>query len=128
VDVPLSFQYEFCSGCKVCQLVCALNNFSVTNPARALLNVYGKFPLPGKYYVDYCDQCGECANICPAEAIPEENGVYAVDSSLCTSCGLCEETCPKKVIRIFDGSAHKCTDCGECAKLCPRGAITRADG
>jgi len=90
---------------------------------KALLNSYGKFPAPGKYYIDHCDQCGVCAEICPADAIREENGVYLIDKDPCFSCGYCVDGCPKKVMRMIDGFPHKCIDCGECADLCPRDAL-----
>jgi Fe-S-cluster-containing hydrogenase component 2 len=123
MKVPLLFNNETCSGCKICQLACALVNYQETNPAKALLNVYGKFPAPGKYYIDYCDQCGKCAVACPVKAIHAENGVYLINTSECISCGVCLKTCPRKVMRMFDNLPHKCTDCGECAAICPRDAI-----
>ena len=121
--MPLYFNSETCSGCKACQLVCALFNFKESNPNKALLNTYGKFPIPGKYYVDYCDQCGKCAVVCPVDAIREENGVYSINEKQCVVCGVCVNECPKKVMRIFDNLLRKCTDCGECAALCPRDAL-----
>ena len=126
--MPLNFSFEVCSGCKICQLVCALNTFKESNPAKSFLNVYGKFPAPGKYYADYCDQCGFCASICPSEAIREENGVYLVDEDRCICCTACVEECPKKVMRMVGDVPHKCVDCGECAALCPRDALQYSKG
>ena len=122
--MPLHYNNETCSGCKTCQLACALYNFNQSNPTRALLNVFGKFPAPGKYYVELCDQCGLCADACPANAIQNQNGVFLISIDECISCDACAGVCPKNVIRMIYDLAYKCTCCGQCAKICPRDAIT----
>jgi Fe-S-cluster-containing hydrogenase component 2 len=113
----------------VCQLVCALENFSQNNPKLALLRIAGHFPAPGRYEVRLCDECGLCREACPAEAIREVDGALRVDEGLCTNCLACVEACPKGVM-----TAHrllpvprKCVHCGACAELCPTGAIYDAD-
>ncbi|MDF2676190.1 MAG: 4Fe-4S ferredoxin [Bacillota bacterium] len=124
--MPLKFNYETCSGCKACQLVCALQNFKETNPSKSVLNVYGKFPVPGKYYVDVCNQCGECAKICPVEAINMSGNTYLIDYDTCIGCLACVEVCPTKVMRVNqeESTPYKCTDCKQCAEVCPRDALS----
>ena len=39
--------HENCSGCGVCRVVCALENFREVNPAKAALRIEGRFPAPG---------------------------------------------------------------------------------
>jgi Fe-S-cluster-containing hydrogenase component 2 len=121
--MPLNYNNETCSGCKACQLICALYNFSESNPSKALLNIFGKFPAPGKYYAELCTQCGACADVCPVDAICNEDGIYTISAEDCVSCGICVDACPQKVIRLIDNLPHKCTECGECATICPRDAI-----
>ena len=59
---------ELCSGCNTCRLVCALANFKEINPAKAALGIVGHFPGPGTYEIQFCDQCGACAEACPTGA------------------------------------------------------------
>ncbi|SFM69144.1 electron transfer flavoprotein subunit alpha [Thermodesulforhabdus norvegica] len=46
-----------------------------------------------------CTACGECAQVCPVEAISvgEE---YAEVSDDCTLCGICVDTCPEEAISL----------------------------
>lgn len=114
-----------CSGCGTCKLACAMENFSAVQPSRALLRIEGRFPAPGDYRIHFCDQCGECADNCPVEAISMESGAYRVDADVCTGCMTCVEVCPKGVMMEQPDSEvpAKCVLCGACAEICPRGAI-----
>ncbi len=120
---------ELCSGCRVCQLVCALESFGQNNPKMSLLRIIGHFPQPGRYEVRVCDQCGACRDACPVEAIYEVDGVLRVDESLCTQCMACVEACPRGVMTTHAAlaSPKKCILCGACAEYCPTGAIYDAD-
>ena len=57
---------------------------------------------------DDCVQCGECAEVCPSDAIvvDEESGEFSINSGACTKCGLCAETCPSEAISKVSGTAH----------------------
>ena len=117
--------HENCSGCGVCRLVCAVENFKEVNPAKAALRIEGRFPAPGDYQIYLCDQCGVCAEVCPVGAIQLENGTYIIDADECTGCMTCVEECPHDV--LFEHKSMevpiKCSLCGECARTCPRNAI-----
>jgi len=126
----LGVKEELCSGCRTCQLVCSLHNLGENNPKKAALAVRGLFPAPGRYQLVTCDQCGECAEVCPVEAIKEQNGNYIIDAELCTGCLACVEACPRGAMFTHpDREAPiKCTGCGECVKYCPRGALLAEGG
>ncbi len=118
--------HENCSGCCTCRLACALENHREVNPALAVLSIEGRFPAPGDYRIHLCDQCGECADICPEAAITaDERGVYVIDEDVCTGCLLCADACPHGVIVENPNTSKpiKCTLCGACVEICPRDAL-----
>jgi len=121
--------HENCSGCGVCRLICAIENFREVNPSMALLKIEGRFPAPGDYRIHVCDQCGQCAQVCPVEAIFVENGIYILDKSECTACMACVEACPHGVLMAHPRleTPAKCNLCGQCVELCPRRALVIVD-
>jgi Fe-S-cluster-containing hydrogenase component 2 len=130
--VKLALAAEKCSGCRACELVCALDNFSVLNPKKAALRVSGQFPVPGRYTVAFCDQCGSCAEVCPTGCIrQDEKGAWIIHGEECIGCNACVEACPKQVMYLHDdqnGVPIKCTLCGKCMEYCPQAALFDADG
>ena len=91
-----------------------------------------------------CMGLGDCAKVCPQDAICFEGGIAHVDPRRCIGCGACAEACPNGVIAIQPAAApvtvacsskdkgavvrKKCTagciGCGLCMRNCPHGAIT----
>ena len=87
---------------------------------------------------------GDCAAVCPENAITICNGLATVNEDLCVGCGLCAKACPKNVIMIeaqkwtqhvrcknTDKGAETrktckvgCIGCMKCQKECEAGAIT----
>jgi ferredoxin len=76
--MELKAVHENCSGCGVCRVVCALENFREVNPAKAALRIEGRFPAPGDYRIHLCDQCGVCAEVCPERFYNRFRGMYGV--------------------------------------------------
>jgi len=94
-----------------------------------------------------CLGLGDCAHVCPYDAVQLVNGVAKVDFSRCTGCKLCVDACPKTMIDMVPGEgvayvfcanhdkggivrnlcAVGCTGCTLCAKACLEGAITVRD-
>ncbi len=87
---------------------------------------------------------GDCAAVCPENAITICNGLATVNTDLCVGCGICAKACPKNVIIIEplkfnqhvrclnkDKGAETrktckvgCIGCMKCQKECEAGAIT----
>ena len=68
-----------------------------------------------------CLGFGDCAKVCPHDAISWNNGIAAIDPSVCVGCGLCAKTCPQQVIAIIPQSAKTAVLCSNHDK----GAVTR---
>lgn len=121
----LGVHNEKCSGCRTCLALCSLQNLKVWNPKKAALRVTSRFPKPGAYEVEVCNQCGACAEVCPVEAIYKEGDIYLIDENKCTGCGQCVEACPNNVMVMLEDMEvpFKCTGCGECIAYCPREAL-----
>lgn len=86
---------------------------------------------------------GDCAAVCPNDAICIENGIAHVDSRKCSGCGLCTKACPKHLIELMPdvdkvvltcvnrekGATAKkkcdnaCIACKKCEKACEHDAI-----
>jgi ferredoxin len=111
-------------------MICALHNLGEQNPKKSAIRIRGRFPSPGKYQIVVCDQCGKCAEVCPAGAISLKGKAYEIKPDLCTGCGLCVEACESKTLFTHSDRVApiKCVLCGECVRLCPRNAILDLDG
>ena len=68
-----------------------------------------------------CLGFGDCAKVCPHDAISWNNGIAAIDPSVCVGCGLCAKTCPQQVIAAIPQSAKTAVLCSNHDK----GAVTR---
>jgi Fe-S-cluster-containing hydrogenase component 2 len=90
-----------CSGCRACLVACSLNIFQESNPKKASLNLIAHFPNPGVYEMKVCTQCGDCAAVCPTEAIKlNDRGAYYVDFAECNLCEACVPECPEDVMFV----------------------------
>ena len=116
---------ERCSGCRLCQQICAISHFKEINPKKSAIKIKAQFPSPGRFSPVMCDQCGECEDVCPAGAIRQESGAYVIDKDECTSCGACVEACPIGAIHIPRGEEApvKCDLCLKCLDVCNTGAL-----
>lgn len=46
-----------------------------------------------------CTDCGQCASICPSNAINRDvSGKYYINPAECTGCGVCKSICPEEAI------------------------------
>ena len=119
-----------CSGCRACLVACSLHLFGENNPKKAALAIVPHFPAPGTFEVKACTQCGECAAVCPVDAIHQnEKGAYYVEPDECTLCMACVDECPEGVIftRPDVNYVWECDLCGECIDVCGPGVLWIAD-
>jgi len=115
-----------CSGCRACLLACSLYHFGENNPKKARLAIIPHFPNPGSFEVRTCTQCGECAEVCPVDCIPQnEKGAYYIDAQECIACMACVDACPEGVIFVHRDyeAPFQCDLCEECVSYCGPGAL-----
>lgn len=121
---------ELCSGCSICELVCAIKHFGVNNPKKSAIRVLTTYPHPVMRMPIVCSQCkvAPCAKVCPTDALRWIEGVVYLDEESCTSCYKCVEACPFGAIYAHEDCDLPiiCDMCGgdpECVKKCPNGAL-----
>lgn len=116
-----------CTGCRICELYCALIREHALNPKKARLRVERREPAFDKAIA--CRQCADppCAKVCPTDAIVRnpKTGIVVVYEKKCTGCGACVEACPFGEIWLDPDrkKALKCDLCRQCIPRCPTGAL-----
>jgi Fe-S-cluster-containing hydrogenase component 2 len=121
---------ELCSGCRICELACAIEHFHVNNPKKSAVQVLVVYPHPVIRMPIICSQCKDapCAEVCPVDALSRINGVVKLDKETCISCYRCVEACPFGAMYAHDECDYpiKCDMCNgdpRCVRECPKGAI-----
>lgn len=128
---------EFVSRCVRCYRCISACHTGVLVPATfddGLLSV--KTPTMD-FHRGSCDFCGECAEVCPTQAIeqcdpakPSEGriGYAVVQEDRClaysTGCLVCETACPYGAISLDANQrptvdVDRCNGCGVCENVCP---------
>ena len=140
-DVIEMAAYVSCNGnCHATNKVAEYNGLT---SCAALSKLYG-----GNNACNYgCLGCGDCANVCPVNAICIKDGIAHVDYRVCVGCGMCIVTCPKNLIRFVPLASpvaimcsnkekgavarkkckNACIACKKCENTCPSGAIKVID-
>ena len=97
-----------------------------------------------KFCTYACLGYGDCAAVCPNDAIEIKDGVAQVISRKCIGCGMCARACPNGIIHLIadvsrvavvcsnkdKGALTRkycnsgCIGCGMCKRHCPEGAIS----
>lgn len=133
--------YVHCNG--NCEATAKKADYDGVQSCRAAAMLYGG-PDDCKYG---CMGFGDCAAVCPVQAICLKDGIAHVDSGVCIGCGKCEKACPKHIISLVPKNAgtavmcsnrdkgadarksckNACIGCKKCERTCPHGAIAVAD-
>jgi Fe-S-cluster-containing hydrogenase component 2 len=122
-----------CTGCKSCQIICALTHESEANYNLARINI-SKDDSMGLSAPVPCAQCldAPCVEACPVEAIvlDTKTGAKIIVDEECIMCEACVGACPFGAISLIEKGGQtkviKCDLCHgdpECVKHCEPGAI-----
>jgi len=127
----LYINYEKCTGCRLCELVCAVKHDGISNPTRSRIRVM-KWEMEGLYIPMSCQQCQDapCMNACPVKALSrdEELGRVVHDYDICIGCRTCVSVCPFGAMSFnaIDRKVIKCDLCEgdpQCVRFCDRKAV-----
>jgi len=127
----LYINYEKCTGCRLCELVCTVKHDGISNPMRSRIKVM-KWEMEGLYIPMSCQQCQDapCLNVCPVKAISrdEEMARVRVDYDVCIGCRSCVSVCPFGAMNfnVIDKKVFKCDLCDgdpQCVRFCDRKAV-----
>ena len=127
----LMIDYEKCTGCRLCELVCSVMHDGISNPARSRIKVM-KWEHEGLYIPMTCQQCEDapCMNVCPVKAISRDHdlGFVMVDYDVCIGCRSCVAVCPFGAMNYnkMEKKVFKCDLCGgdpQCVRFCEVKAI-----
>lgn len=119
----LTHKQEICTGCLECELACSRAYFKTDDPNYSSIRIVENNRT---YRARKCTQCGECINMCTANAIyRDRNGVVRIDKKKCVGCLGCVGFCTELVMFYADDLEvpFKCIACNICTKACPEGAL-----
>jgi len=125
-----------CTGCRVCEKVCAIQHEGELNPEMSRIKVFQFYPGPVDVPI-VCQYCADrpCVGACPTGALVYDEKAFTmkVDEALCNGCQLCNVACIENgrggciTFHPTKGTAQVCDLCGgdpECAKYCPNDVLT----
>ena len=127
----LYIDYHKCTGCRLCELVCAVSHDGISNPTRSRIRVM-KWEAEGLYIPMSCQQCEDapCMNVCPVRAISRDDrlGRIYVDYDACIGCRSCVGVCPFGAMNFntIDKQVFKCDLCDgdpQCVRFCEVKAV-----
>ncbi len=127
----LNIDHQKCTGCQLCELVCAVSHDGISNPARSRIRVV-KWEAEGLYIPMSCQQCQDapCLNVCPVKAISHnaESEKVVVDYDVCIGCRSCVSACPfgAMIFNPTDRKVFKCDLCDgdpQCVRFCEEKAV-----
>ena len=131
MDKVLMINHEKCTGCRLCELVCAVRHDGASNPARSRVRVI-KWESEGVYVPMACQQCQDapCVHGCPSGALHrnEEMNRVEIDYDVCIGCRTCVSVCPfgGMTFNPIDRKVIKCDLCDgepQCVRFCEVKAI-----
>lgn len=129
---------SLCSGCRVCEMVCANFNSGGRNSSSLSRISVEKEYVKGDYQPKVCYQCADppCLKACPVGAVRVDSlkGTYAriIDEEACIGCQECIKACQQyfrpsrprfDVQKQKTIKCHLCFGEPQCVKFCPLGVL-----
>ena len=123
--------FDKCTDCRVCELVCALENENTFDPKLSRIKVLGLHQLVNiPVSCHFCEDA-LCVSSCPRDALMqcEETGVIMVDDTKCDLCGWCIESCKHGAMFVNQEkktvmTCNLCKGTPKCVEWCPEDALS----
>ena len=125
-----------CSGCKICEQICAKTHYNSQNSSKTALKIHTVFTEEKIWHTHtVCQQCGPdapCIRSCPTGALYwKTDGKVphlAIDLNKCEGLFVCVSTCPYNAIYRHPALNNPifcdlCEGDPQCMRWCPMGAI-----
>ena len=124
-----------CSGCRICEKMCALHHGKKYNLAYSRIKIYQFYPGPIDVPI-ICQYCEDrpCVTACPTDALVYDVNTFQmkVDDEACNGCEACNQACIDSgrggciTFNPENGIAQICDLCSgepQCAKYCPSNTL-----
>jgi carbon-monoxide dehydrogenase iron sulfur subunit len=127
----LKLDYEKCTGCRTCELVCSVKHEGAANPSKSRIKVV-KWEWEGRYVPMSCQQCidAPCLAVCPVKAISRDESLnrVQVNYDACIGCRMCVAACPFGAMGFNTDlkKVSKCDFCDgdpQCSRFCETKAV-----
>ncbi len=127
----LVFEPKKCIGCRLCEQICSMTHFNMTNPKKASIRII-RDTVAQLDLAIYCHQCKNppCVNACKFDALSIEPMTHAihVESEKCILCRKCIQECPHAAPSIHPTEEYVlicdlCKGKPACVEICPEHAI-----
>ena len=97
IQMLLHFDYNKCTGCKVCELICSFHHYNFFSTSFSRIHIFNDYFLGIIKPIIVCS--AQSLNViiaCPINAIyiDEKTGAKIIDTEKCDACGKCAEACP----------------------------------
>lgn len=119
----LTHRQEICTGCLACELACSRAYFKTDDRQKSSIRITNN---DNSFHATICTQCGECINMCTANAIyRDRRGVVRINKQLCVGCMGCVGFCSYAAMFFTDDlpEPFKCIACNICELACPEHAL-----
>ncbi|MCW4034301.1 MAG: 4Fe-4S dicluster domain-containing protein [Candidatus Bathyarchaeota archaeon] len=123
--------FEKCTGCSICELVCALQQEKAFDPKLSRIKVLRLQTLVNMPVACRLCEDAPCVRACPRDALKksDETGVILVDDNKCDLCGWCIESCKHGAIFLNEDKktvmiCNLCEGTPQCIEWCPENALS----
>ena len=114
-----------CTICGACETECSTTYFKEDDRLKSSIQVHETTEKDDSI-IEVCNQCGNCIDVCPVQAITRtKKGIVVISKKTCVGCFNCVGVCPTGTMFWHENIVEpfKCIACSRCTKECPTEAI-----